>query len=311
MSMVIIEGTYRVLGTQPDGDTIRFQPDDPGYWMDVPGNNKVDHGGSGHATVRFDGIDTLETHYQPAGDQVHQPLEFGHKAADEMLAWLGFAGVRRRGGEGDDRETVTYATPPSVPGFILAGGVDRPRGRCIALVCKGPMPVVPGGDGKKRYRSGDRIDVPVDLLRSSVTYHLLKLGLAYPTFYSALPKPLRQEMADVAQKARADALGLRPGDVTRNGGVTVVDLSTLTDHAVILPKLFRRLYDYIRFNGSASLTCLPAYLAGAQERFTVHSSVHGAPDRGKSFTGLHELFAVSGQNVKLKFDIEDVVFDEK
>ncbi|MEH6372981.1 hypothetical protein V7793_01240 [Streptomyces sp. KLMMK] len=118
--------------------------------------------------------------------------------------------MRRRGGEGDEGETVTYATPPSVPGFILAGGVDRPGARCIALVCKGPVPVVPGGGGKKRYRSGDRIEVPVDLLRSSVNHHLLKLGLAYPTFYSALPKPLRQEMADVRRRPGRTRWGSGP-----------------------------------------------------------------------------------------------------
>jgi hypothetical protein len=35
MTMLLIEGTYRVVGTQPDGDSVRFYPNDPAEWARV------------------------------------------------------------------------------------------------------------------------------------------------------------------------------------------------------------------------------------------------------------------------------------
>jgi hypothetical protein len=49
---------------------------------------------------------------------LHQPLEFAHKAADELLRWLGFRGVQR------DGEEVTAATPDALAGFLLTRGAD-------------------------------------------------------------------------------------------------------------------------------------------------------------------------------------------
>jgi hypothetical protein len=32
MPMLVIEGSYRVVGAAPDGDSVRFYPNDPAEW---------------------------------------------------------------------------------------------------------------------------------------------------------------------------------------------------------------------------------------------------------------------------------------
>ena len=74
MAFLRIAGVYRVTGTEPDGDSIRFVPDDPTQWARVAGMNRVRVNSSGGAQLRLDAIDALETHYTPlAGSRLHQP----------------------------------------------------------------------------------------------------------------------------------------------------------------------------------------------------------------------------------------------
>jgi hypothetical protein len=79
MPMLCLAGTFRILDTEPDGDSIRFYPADPAEWSKVPGEHQVRTNASGGAQLRLDGIDALETHYSPlGGTPLHQPLEFAH-----------------------------------------------------------------------------------------------------------------------------------------------------------------------------------------------------------------------------------------
>jgi hypothetical protein len=282
--MLLIKGSYQVKGAQPDGDTVHFTADDPAEWKLVGGRHAVQANPLGRAKLRLDAIDTLETHYH----QVHQPLEFAHKAADELLRWLGFTDVQRT-----PNETVTAATPESVPGFILTRGADS-HGRCVALVGRGEPPGA----------SGTEIGVDVPLLRTTANHHLLGLGLAYPTFYRGLFSDLRDELTTVAHQAQAaPAQGLWPEDVT-TVGAKITGLSSLTEEAVILPKLFRRLVDYFA-SGSPSVGCFPAFLAGVQDHFSVLST-------GKRHVGLnHVVEIVNGDTVRMSHPVEDLLFDEE
>jgi hypothetical protein len=131
MPMLCLAGTYRIVATEPDGDSIRFYPDDPAQWERVPGPHAVQTNANSGAQIRLDGIDALETHYSPRGaGPLHQPLALAHDAAAELLRWLGFRGVQR------DGEEVTAATPDRLPGFLLTRGADL-YGRCVALAGRG------------------------------------------------------------------------------------------------------------------------------------------------------------------------------
>jgi len=96
MPMLCLAGTYAVVGTEPDGDSIRFVPTNPPDWAKVGGRHRVRVNAHGGAQLRLDGIDALETHYAPrGGHRLHQPLGFGRAAASELLKWLGFEEVVR------------------------------------------------------------------------------------------------------------------------------------------------------------------------------------------------------------------------
>ncbi|MGY4997439.1 thermonuclease family protein [Streptomyces sp. 900105245] len=285
MPMLLIKGFYEIKGTQPDGDTVHFTADDPTEWSLVGGGagRAVEHNAVGRATLRLDAIDALETHYGPT--RVHQPPQFAHAARDELLSRLGFTDVQRGSGE-----TVTATTPETVPGFILTRGADV-HGRCVALAGNGPAPGT----------SGLEIDVDAAVLRTTVNHHLLTEGLAYPTFYRSLFTSLRTEMAAAATEAREAGRGLWPSDVTTTGA-KITGLASLTDDAVILPKLFRRLVDYLRL--SMPLACLPAFLAGVQDRFSILST-------GERRAGLHHIVEVTNDHtVRMTHPPEDLLFED-
>ena len=127
-------------------------------------------------------------------------------------------------------------------------------------------------------------------------------GLAYPTFYLKLFPDLRAELAKQALQARAAKKGVWPGDRSQKGA-DVESLATLTDNAVLLPKLFRRLVDYLSLNdGDVSLDGLPAYLAQRQDPVFVLSTGH--------YTGFDFVVEVRGQVVRLTTEPEDLVFQE-
>jgi hypothetical protein len=285
MPMLCLAGTFHVLGSEPDGDSIRFRPNDPADWEKVPGATAVRRNVNGAAQLRLDAIDALETHYAPpGGHSQHQPLELAHAAAAELLDWLGFTGVTRKG------ETVSGVANDDRPGFILTRGADL-YGRCVALVGRGDAP------------AGEQVRVDVELLRQTVNHHLTSTGLVYPTFYTKLYVDLRNELAAVAGAARSARAGVFAGDETQSG-VTVDSLATLTDSAVILPKLFRRLAEYLQLNaGETSLAGFEDFLAQQADGLWV------IPTGEK--TTFDNVVVVDGQTVKLARLPEELVFDEK
>jgi hypothetical protein len=285
MPMLCLAGTYRIVASEPDGDSIRFYPDDPAQWERVPGTHAVQTNATGGAQIRLDGIDALETHYSPRGSgPLHQPLQLAHQAGDELLRWLGFRGVQR------DGEEVTAATPDRLPGFLLTRGADL-YGRCVALAGRGDPP----------GRSGAQVNVNLTLLRRTANHRLMATGLAYPTFYLKLFPDLRRELAKQAQQARPKT-GVWALDRTQKG-IEVKSLETLTDDAVIMPKLFRRLVDYLTLNDDDPvLTGFPAYLAQREDRVFILSTGH--------YTGFDYVVEVKKQIVRLTTAPEDLVFQE-
>ena len=163
MPMLCLAGTFRILGTEPDGDSIRFYPDDPPLGARAR-TQRGAHQRGRRAQLRLDGIDALETHYSPrGGGPLHQPIDLAHQARDELVRWLGFKGIERTG------ETVTAATPEELPGYLLHArrrrlrplrGAGRPRRPARAQ--RHP------GDGQGRRPAQDR-QPPADRRAASPT----------------------------------------------------------------------------------------------------------------------------------------------
>jgi endonuclease YncB( thermonuclease family) len=294
MSMLLIKGSFKVSETaKPDGDTVPFIPDNVADWKLVPGCKPILPAADGHANIRLEGIDALETHYGGSyGPDQHQPIELAHQAADELLKWLGFTSIVRKADE-----TVTL-TPTSVPGFILTQGTDI-YGRCVALVGRGAPPGC----------TGYEINVDDALLKKTANHYLLSLGLAYPTFYTGFPVSLRNVLAAAAKQARESTppLGVWAKDVTQSG-VKITGMTSITadDGAVILPKLFRRLKEYLDLHPTdPSLACFASYLGGGADKFHM-------PPTSKEITGLQQAIEITnGNTVKMTHQPEEIIFVEK
>lgn len=288
MPLKLIAGNFKILNTAPDGDSIKFYPDDPNIWKKLGIKVRANHAGG--VQLRLDGIDALETHYQPRIGSLglqHQPKTLAHSAAAELLKFLGFDQVTR-----DSHEVVTAATPQQLPGFILTRFADT-YGRSVAFVFKGNAP---GADGSDVY-------LDKSLLHQSANDHLLAAGLVYPTFYSKLYVDLQQEMTKSTDKARHGHTGIWQVDKTTEGFV-LEQLRTITDKVVILPKLFRRLLDYLAINGgSVSLAGFKDYLESRDDRLIILPNGH--------ITGFDYVVEVNAQTIKLTQPPERLVFIEQ
>jgi hypothetical protein len=132
---------------------------------------------------------------------------------------------------------------------------------------------------------------------------ILNEGLVYPTFYSKLYPDIRAEMARSAASSRQRRRGIWPADATMSG-FEVTSVDDLTERFVILPKLFRRLLDYLALNdGDISLGGFRSYVEQRDDRLVIVPSGH--------VTGFDYVINVQGQRVALTEPPDNLVFMEK
>jgi len=224
----IIKGSFHVTNYSPDGDTIRFQPNDLDSLMVLNGvPAKINR--RGHVSLRLEGIDTLETHFSG----LKQPPPLADDATDFLLERAGISNVIWA----KERRSIRSADD-AVPGYIFSRGTDK-YGRVIALAAAGGHP---NADGSEIFIDGEG-------LSQTLNYQLAESGMAYVTFYSGLFSDLRDALAEIAAKARSNDLGVYSLDKT-NSGFKAKTLEDITDEIVMLPKLFRRLSAYIEETGT-------------------------------------------------------------
>ena len=177
-------------GPQPDGDTVKFQPDTPGLVDTLPRcSGTPAQINSRGMSVRLEAIDALETHF----DNDQQEFAGATAARDALLAQLGFTGVTF---VPDVPNNVDHTDQDSVRGHVLSNGIDA-NGRMIGFIYKG-VPAEP--DGGQVFLDNPRVD-------TSVHATLLTAGPTYPAFYDTLPADLRAHLADVSRAARAAGSG--------------------------------------------------------------------------------------------------------
>ena len=290
MPLTLIKGFYRIVGASPDGDSVRFYPRDPEVW--VRSGIGVRANSTGGVQLRLDGIDALETHYTPphAAAPWRQPTEGGQGAASALLDLLGFENVTR-----DGRGYVTSAAPVQTPGYIVTRFADK-YGRAVAMA-------FPGGR-RGRVSDGGQVYLDVEEMRRSVNYRLLEGGWVYPTFYSRLYVDLRDDLTATTVAARTAKSGLWAEDSTMSG-FRLGSRTQLTDELVIMPKLFRRLAEYLALDdtGKVSLATFPEFLAAHEDwLFTVPTG---------QATSFDTLVARRGQTLHLTLPPEQIVFQER
>lgn len=277
MAFHIIKGTFHVVGYSPDGDSIRFKADNEDNWSLLSGP-PANLNARRHAQLRLEAIDTLETHFL----NMHQPLTLAIKALDFLLHSLKITGV-----QWDVLRTRVTEANDGTDGYIVSREVEQNR-RPVSFVYTGEPPQ---GDGSEIFLDAANV-------RKSINSQLLESGLAYPTFYKGLFSDLRDALTAAAAIARLGNLEIWSNDRT-NTGFGIEGIESITEQHIILPKLFRRLAEYLE--GGGPIAGFKEFLENKAEGITIISNTH--------FTHFDTVVEVSGDTVTMTEPPENLIFE--
>jgi hypothetical protein len=138
------------------------------------------------------------------------------------------------------------------------------------------------------------------MLSKSLNYGLIVRGLAYPIYYSGLFPDLRRPLTYASIRAGEEGRGIWPYDLTTKG-FSVTNLGTITNEVAILPKLFRRIVDYMGEGGN--IYGFIDHLRNRCEPLVKVAQVH--------FTRFDSIVEVKGDRVKLTESPENLIFLDK
>ncbi|MCP4583275.1 MAG: nuclease [candidate division Zixibacteria bacterium] len=276
MGFILIKGTFHVVGYSPDGDSLKLKASKLSHWKKLAGP-KVKLNKRNCAQLRFEAVDALETHYQSS----HQPKELADAATDYVLKEAGITNVQW----GATHGRVVSAND-GVPGYILSRTTERYQ-RPVAFVFAGTTNKT---DGKEYF-------LDKQWLKQSLNYKLLKAGHVFATYYKGLFPDLREVMTDAAIEAWNKNKGIWPYDWT-NYGVPVSSLKSVEEEYVVMPKLFRRIYDYLKKHGS--IKGFKKYLEKKEENILVLTTGH--------FTHFDTVIKEQGNKITLTEYPENLIF---
>lgn len=235
MPYTLITGQFHIhypdiprQGPEPDGDTLKFEPDNRAL-VDALGQAvgvTPDFNGRGMINLRFEGIDALELHFS----EMHQHQGWSEAARDAVLRMAGFRQVRFYA---DLPHKVQSVQNHPRPGYILTRTLDT-YGRIICFVFAGPAN---DPDGTSVWLEGPQ-------LNRSMNARLMAAGLVYPAFYTSLPAELRDHLAARAVRAWNQGQGLWPDDTANKIWLQQIPNLATLEPLALWPKLFRRLSKY-------------------------------------------------------------------
>ncbi len=208
MPFTLIKGRFEPSFGRPDGDSLRFVPNDPSpiFKLRRRGRPPKINQTNGSIQLRYEAIDTMES-------AALQPY-----SSDATKSNLDLAG--------------TIGGTQSAPGHIFTNQLG-PNGRPIAFVFSGDT----------AHQDGSELFLDADSIMSSINVQQLERGHAYPLFYDTLFDDLRERCASVSLAARASGLGVWSEDETNTGAEWTGDPDTM---APIFPKLWRRIDKFVK-----------------------------------------------------------------
>ena len=287
----IIHGQFRIhrddqplQGPQPDGDTIRFEPDNVQLLYGLPRfSGRPPDIRSGGINVRYEGIDALETHFQGS----HQNKEWGRAARDRNLALLGYTNVEFFPGHPN---IVSSVDVDPLRGYVIANGIES-NGRLLGLVYA----------GTPTANDGERIFVDEAMLDRSVNAKLVQEGLVYVEPYDTMPIALVNRLRAIMRSARSAAAGfLGVEDVSVGTSAAIPPLDALQD-LIMWPKLFRRLVTYFQ-EGIVGLSGFDAWI---REDPVGRDDTLRLPDGEKA--NMHDTYDIVGDRLSLRYNPEELL----
>jgi endonuclease YncB( thermonuclease family) len=282
INYLVIKGSFVIIDKQPDGDSVRFRPDDASLLKKLKRAYRIDPSKDGTVQLRFEAIDAPELHY--LGKE--QPL--GREARDFLLSQLGFSNYIY-----NDNDTITDSVPKEIRGGILSQAAET-NGRPVSYVFLESDIV--------NFNDGERIVIDNALLAKSMNAKVLQAGMAYYTVYSSQPVGHQIFMRGLAEQAKTANLGVWQMDKTSE--FTVNSFEDVTNNQLILPKLFRRCIGYLRDRDKSFTGTLKDWLLSKPDSDDTILL-------GTRKTTLSSLLQVNGTTIKVLFDPFDAVFLEK
>lgn len=291
MPFTLIKGTFhlqgqtktgRPSGFEPDGDSMQFKPADPKLLdrLSVIAS-PVRLTSIGSTQLRFEGIDALEIHYEGS----HQPRPLADQARDHLTGDLGMNPVPY------SPPAKVRVKPPAgrdaIPGYIAARSLEV-NGRPVAFAF----------EGTTSARDGSDVFLDGEMLTRSLNYSAIAAGHAYPLFYDTLFADLREVLSVATARARQEGLGVWAKDKTQTG-VGLTDQAYLERNAVVFPKLYRRLVEYLKQGGVGAKDFIP-WLAASREQILDLTT--------KSFTHFDNVIHASPTRVRFTKLPEQIVF---
>jgi endonuclease YncB( thermonuclease family) len=280
---LVLHGAFVIEGKQPDGDSIRFRPDQPELLQKLKRADRIEPSNKdGTVQLRLEGIDAPELHYE----NVAQP--FSKEPREALLSWFGFSSVTYT----PKGLQVKTSSPKEIRGAILAQAAEV-YGRPISYA------LLERDTGK--LEDGSRITVSTDLLARTINAHMLETGMAYYTVYSSQPAEHRAQFRAITETARREKRGVWATDSTNE--FTLNTLEDVTERQLILPKLFRRAVVYFQdrkkgFDGTLA------------DWFAAYPTRDDRLEIGERRTKLSSILEVNGDQVRVLVDFLDVVLNE-
>jgi len=274
----VIAGTFHIKGYQPDGDSIRFQATNQSNWDSFTWKEAA-HKLTKKKQLRVEAIDALETHY----DGYHQPRAFALAALESLLDLLQI-------------HTVTYSlsltkvvdASDGKAGFIASATVD-PFGRPVSYV-------FPKDAKLKDGAVMDSSELPVE---DSINFQLAREGLVYPTFYTTTDRFFADKIRAVVARAKATKRGI--WSIDRTPDFTLLDIRTIQEDNLIMPKLFRRLVSF--FDNYSDFGKLEEYMKKQRDNLTLWD--------GTKKKSLADLMTFEGRRIRMTTPLEDILFSPK
>ena len=234
MPFHVITGELRPDFGKPDGDSMRFVPDNPAPLF------QLTRRGSG-----------------PKINQSNDSIQLRYESIDTMESSAG--------------ALATAATQSNIE-LANAGGTPRRAYICSTQLGPNGRPIVFVFTGEPTVNDGDSVFLRPDDIMTSINMQQFDRGHAYPLFYDTLFDDLRERCVEVSQAARAANRGVWAEDASMDEVEWTGDVDTLPPiFPKLWRRIDKFVRDETLFDDEAPFRNLKEFIGRTNERVAILS----------------------------------------